>query len=60
LFDLNLQLEDWPMTKSFGFAEVVRGFRGIDTFKMTEFEATGLIFLENSVDSADFSRKMNP
>jgi len=47
------------MTKSFDRAKVVCGFRGIDTFKMTEFGAIGSNFLEISVDSADFSRKMD-
>jgi len=58
-FDLDLQLDDRPMTKSFDRAKVVCGFRGIDTFKMTEFGAIGSNFLEISVDSADFSRKMD-
>jgi len=52
-------LDDWSLTKSFGRAEVVRGFRGIDTFEMTEIGTLGLIFIENSVDSAEFSRKMD-
>jgi len=47
------------MTRSFGLVEVLRGFRGIDTFKMTEIGTIGLIFIENSVDSAEFSRKMD-
>jgi hypothetical protein len=36
-FDLNQQVDDWPMAETFGRAEVVRGFRGIGTFIMTEF-----------------------
>jgi hypothetical protein len=59
-FDRNLQVGDWPMTETFGRAEMVRRFRGIDPFKPTDFGVTGSIFLEISVDSAEFSRKMSP
>jgi len=47
------------MAEAFGRAEVVRGFRGIDPFRMTGFGATGSFFLEFSVDGAEFSRKMD-
>jgi hypothetical protein len=47
------------MTETFARAEVVRGFIGIDQFKTAGFEAAEPIFLEISVDTAEFSRKMN-
>jgi hypothetical protein len=59
-FGLNLQVGDWPMTETFSRAEMLRRFRGIDPFKTTDFGVTGSIFLEISVDSTEFSRKMNP
>jgi hypothetical protein len=59
-FDLNLQFQEWPMTETFARAEMIRGFMGIDPFKMARFGATESIFLEISVDNTEFYRKINP